>query len=60
MGFVKLQVVANYENIDGGPFGDFKKFESEIFEQYHSAEECKTREPFGIFDIPCVAKNRNK
>ena len=45
-GFVKLQLVANMKKIEGGPFGDFKKFlkkflKKVIFEQCHSAEKCK-------------------
>ena len=49
-GFVKLQLVANYE----------KKIENEIFEQCHSAEKCKRGGPLGFFDIHCVAKCRKK
>ena len=30
MGFVKLQLVAKYEKIKGGPLGDFKKFPRKI------------------------------
>ena len=61
MGFVKLQLVAKYENkIKGGPLGDLKKILNEIFEQCHSAEKCKRGDPLGFFDINCVAKYRNK
>ena len=43
---MKLQLVAkNLKKIEGGPFGDMKKFPknffNEIFEQCHSAEKCK-------------------
>ena len=48
----------------GDPWEVFKKFrknfEKEIFEQCHSAEKCKWEDPLGFFDIPCVAKYRNK
>ena len=64
-GFVKLQLVAKHEKIEGGPFGDFKNFPKqiskiEIFEQCHSAEKCKRGDPSAFFDIHCVSKYRNK
>ena len=51
LGFVKLQLVAKYEKIKGGPLGDFKISEkklNEIFERCHSAEKCKGG-PLGNF-----------
>ena len=43
---MKLQLVAKYEKIEGGPFGDLKKipqklYEKVIFEQCPSVEKCK-------------------
>ena len=58
---MKLQLVAKYEKVEGGPLRDFKTFrENEIFEQYHSAEKRKKGDPLGYFDIHCVAKYRIK
>ena len=37
-----------------------KKIYNEIFEQCHSAEKRKRGDLLGFFDIPCVAKYRNK
>ena len=37
-----------------------KKFFNEIFEQCHSAENCKRGDHLQLFDIHCVAKYRNK
>ena len=61
-GFVKFQSwLQNMKKIEGGPFGDFKKFPKKflkkvIFEQCHSAEKCKR----GVFYIHCVAKYRKR
>ena len=50
------------KKIEGGPFGDFKKFLNKIFEkkiifeQCHSAEKCKRGDPLGFFDIPLCCK----
>ena len=50
---MKLQLVAKYQKIEGGPFGDFKKFPKKflkkvIFEQCHSAEKSKTGAPWNF------------
>ena len=62
---MKLQLVANYEANCRGTLGRFlknseKNFKNEIFEQCHSAEKCKKRDPLGFFYIHCAAKYRNK
>ena len=64
MGFLKLQFVAEYEKIEGGPFGDTKYFrrktKNEHFEQFQSAENVKGGH-LGFFNIHYVVKkNRNK
>ena len=47
--------------IEEGDFKNFlKKNLNEIFDQCHSAEKCKMKDPLEFFDIHCVAKYRNK
>ena len=57
---MKLQLIAKFQKIEGGPFGNIKKirkdFEIEIFERCHSTENCERGDPLGFFDIHCVAK----
>ena len=56
---MKLQLVAKYEKIEGGPFGNIKKFQKnfqEIFEQYHSAEKCKRGDRLAFVKLKLVAK----
>ena len=48
------------KTLRGGAFGDIKTFskknKNEIFEQSHSAENCKKGEPLGFFNIYSFAK----
>ena len=46
----------NFKKWRGTLWKHKKKFKIEIFDQCHSAENCKRGDPLGFFDIHCVAK----
>ena len=56
-----MQLNCSFFTVEGGPFGDIEKASKKItknviFEQSHSAENCRKGDTLGFFKIQFVAK----